>query len=340
MKKISLYSVLFCATINISQAQNPFASIGKKTKPMLTLSNGRYEEHFENDSIRQVGSVMVNIKSEKIVAFVDRKEQSNKIHAQTTSRFLSIDPLARSFPWNSPYSYAENRPIDGIDLDGKEWSKTTTYDPMNNQFNVQYKVKIQIIDATKCAYTAQEKQDIAAGIQAQFKTTYTQFDKDKNINYTAELEYEFIDGNPEKVGLEGSLTITLKDAQIKLNGKYDGGSTPARSKNANTQTNVIRINTNVAGKKRSVDEIARTTVHELGHSAGLEHPWEIINGTAQSDAKQGTASDNNVKLNIMNSGANPNAKNRYIEGSGVKAETTTPGQLKEIGNSIDIDTKK
>lgn len=120
MKKISLYTVLFCATISISKAQNPFASIGKTTKPMLTLSNGRYEEHFENDSIRQVGSVMVNIKSEKIVAFVDRKEQANKVHAQTTSRFLSIDPLARNFPFLTPYQYADNTPIQAIDLDGLE----------------------------------------------------------------------------------------------------------------------------------------------------------------------------------------------------------------------------
>lgn len=121
MKKLSLYSIIVCATaISTLQAQNPFASIGKKSKPMLTLSNGRYEEFFENDSIRQVGSVMVNMRTEKIVAFVDRKEQANKLHSQSTSRFLSLDPLARNFPWNSPYSYAENDVIRCIDLDGLE----------------------------------------------------------------------------------------------------------------------------------------------------------------------------------------------------------------------------
>ncbi len=120
MKKLSLYSVLFCATISTIQAQNPFASIGKTTKPMLTLSNGRYDEFFENDSIRQVGSVMVNIHSEKIVAFVDRKVQANKLHSQSTSRFLSLDPLARQFPFLTPYQFAGNKPISSIDLDGLE----------------------------------------------------------------------------------------------------------------------------------------------------------------------------------------------------------------------------
>jgi RHS repeat-associated protein len=36
-------------------------------------------------------------------------------------KFLSVDPLAKEYPYNSSYAFAENRPIDGIDLEGKEW---------------------------------------------------------------------------------------------------------------------------------------------------------------------------------------------------------------------------
>ncbi len=38
-------------------------------------------------------------------------------------RFMSIDPLTKSYPWNSTYAFAENRVIDGIDLDGLEYLK-------------------------------------------------------------------------------------------------------------------------------------------------------------------------------------------------------------------------
>jgi RHS repeat-associated protein len=35
-------------------------------------------------------------------------------------RFLSIDPLTKKYPWNSPYAFAENDVIRHIDLEGKE----------------------------------------------------------------------------------------------------------------------------------------------------------------------------------------------------------------------------
>ena len=44
-----------------------------------------------------------------------------RIYDPRLGRFLSTDPLEMEYPWNSPYAFAENRPIDGIDLEGKEW---------------------------------------------------------------------------------------------------------------------------------------------------------------------------------------------------------------------------
>ncbi|MBL7812944.1 MAG: hypothetical protein JNL57_12020, partial [Bacteroidetes bacterium] len=44
-----------------------------------------------------------------------------RVHDTRLSRFLSVDPLAPQYPWNSTYAFAENRVIDGIDLEGREW---------------------------------------------------------------------------------------------------------------------------------------------------------------------------------------------------------------------------
>jgi len=44
-------------------------------------------------------------------------------------RFMGIDPLFKQFPWNSAYAFAENRVIDGVDLEGGEF-KYSTLDPL------------------------------------------------------------------------------------------------------------------------------------------------------------------------------------------------------------------
>jgi RHS repeat-associated protein len=47
-----------------------------------------------------------------------------RIHDPRLGRFLSVDPLASSYAWNSPYAFSENRVIDGIDLEGREFYYT------------------------------------------------------------------------------------------------------------------------------------------------------------------------------------------------------------------------
>ncbi len=39
-------------------------------------------------------------------------------------RFLQVDPISEKYPFNSIYAYAENKPIDGIDLEGLEFFRT------------------------------------------------------------------------------------------------------------------------------------------------------------------------------------------------------------------------
>jgi RHS repeat-associated protein len=44
-----------------------------------------------------------------------------RIYSPAIARFLSVDPLSKSYPMLTPYQFASNRPIDGIDLDGLEY---------------------------------------------------------------------------------------------------------------------------------------------------------------------------------------------------------------------------
>ena len=52
-------------------------------------------------------------------------------------RFFNIDPLAEQYSYQSPYNFAENRVVDGYELEGLEWvdshtTKNLVYDPSAN----------------------------------------------------------------------------------------------------------------------------------------------------------------------------------------------------------------
>jgi RHS repeat-associated protein len=64
-----------------------------------------------------------------------------RMHDPRVGRFLSIDPLAPDYPWNSPYAFSENRVIDGIDLEGLEWRDSDGRELTEEQLG---KVKIYI----------------------------------------------------------------------------------------------------------------------------------------------------------------------------------------------------
>lgn len=50
-----------------------------------------------------------------------------RIYNPSIGRFLSVDPLTKSYPWYTPYQFAGNMPIKFIDLDGLEPAEAGTY---------------------------------------------------------------------------------------------------------------------------------------------------------------------------------------------------------------------
>ena len=60
-----------------------------------------------------------------------------RMHDTRTGRFWSVDPLAGKFPWNSTYAFAENRVIDGIELEGLEWVPNKPLTTANEQISIQ-----------------------------------------------------------------------------------------------------------------------------------------------------------------------------------------------------------
>ncbi|MCK7556240.1 RHS repeat-associated core domain-containing protein [Chitinophaga sedimenti] len=49
-----------------------------------------------------------------------QQDYGMRVYDARLGRFLSVDPIAIDYPWNSTYAFAENEPVSNIDLDGLE----------------------------------------------------------------------------------------------------------------------------------------------------------------------------------------------------------------------------
>ncbi|ELM3645150.1 hypothetical protein ACRZOL_002404 [Flavobacterium psychrophilum] len=102
------------------QAGNPFARFGKKVK-IATLSNGKYLEFHDLDSIVTIGTTRWHVKSKKMVGDIVRDTLNPDAQpiGDSPGMWMSPDPLSEEFPSYSPYNMCLNNPVNLVDPDGR-----------------------------------------------------------------------------------------------------------------------------------------------------------------------------------------------------------------------------
>jgi RHS repeat-associated protein len=259
-----------------------------------------------------------------------------RIYDPRIGKFLSVDPLTKSYPSHSPYAYAMNRPIDGIDLDGKEWSSTgIVFNPMNCKFEINYTIKIQVVSDSELLKKQTVMQEYLNKLEKVTEDIMSQQGDGRISDPNVKVDIVFTQAKADS-----KFVLDLKDNSGINKFLEDNNITVSKGTQLNGQTfrfndiNNNKIIMRIEDPKElgQLIYLGRTLAHELGHTGGLLHPWDFKNKL--KDIKEYWAPEkfNNFKIikdNLLNSGANP--INELKTARGVKL---TGDQKKEIETNV------
>jgi RHS repeat-associated protein len=194
----------------------------------------------------------------------NQQDYGMRIYDPRLGKFLSVDPLTKKYPELTPYQFASNRPIDGVDLDGAEFKHKTTYyfDGWSvTEFNIVIKVKNSstiMTDAQVWTMANAMKAGIEQAYTKKFladkvetKATVT-FVKDNNADPKKDYYFDFID--------------IVSNGSSYTAGQATGGI-------GASNVNKMNISGTLNGAILSTIP-TRTAAHEIGHTGGLEHPHD------------------------------------------------------------------
>lgn len=70
----------------------------------------------------------------------NQQDYGLRIYDPRLGKFLSVDPITKEYPELTPYQFASNRPIDGVDQDGLEWELSTTGERLRQEAKLKLDV--------------------------------------------------------------------------------------------------------------------------------------------------------------------------------------------------------
>ena len=205
MKKAALFLIILFVTCLVTQAQEDIFKKHGVTKEPLTLSRGKYKETFYNEEIMQVGTVLINTLTNKVVKFLEEDTTKYAYRAEATSRFLTIDPLAEEYYSWSPYVYVGNNPIKRIDPNGMDW-----YEDKDGSY--QYDPKI---NKNSKLGEGQKYIGVTATVNDAKGNAFANFRKDGSIMFANEAgAYARMVNNSQKTGNEEMAALTDKGTLV------------------------------------------------------------------------------------------------------------------------------
>lgn len=291
----SIFALLFTASLFAQHEPiQPFEELGIKVK-VLTLSNGKYQESFPNDTIFRFGSVMFNRVTGEVVTVIENDTLYGEynLKAEVVSRWLSPDPLAAKNPNWSPYTAMNDNPILYVDPDGMD----AIVSIKGNTITVSTTIYIYGDGAT-AAVAGQYKTDIDAKWAKQSSGanwTYTDSETGSTYDVVFDIKVDLYEGKAQNAPMiiPESWNPSNTDNFIEVS-------------NSTTRSHVtLGDEGEWRGQGRGGASLAADdpAPHELGHLLGLKDRYSDSGGT-----------DPGWSGNIMGDSATGNVDQRNING--------------------------
>jgi RHS repeat-associated protein len=286
-KKIGVSSATNSALVdhyepNIVSAQDYY--------PFGMLQPGRYYFSPNGDKYRYGFNGKEN--DNEVKGEGNQQDYGMRIYDPRLGRFLSVDPITKQYPWLTPYQFASNRPIDGIDLDGKEWSVSRSGN------SVAFTVKIAVYNESNTLSNSRQMQRLISSLESKIESNFTKSFTNADgttTNYTLNIQFDTKPAVPKN---DSKFKLVLRDIEPKSVDEtsgtvtYAGGSTTVAKIGINnaSQENVLYGTLSVKSGSSSSDDLnvdystlIRNLTHEFGHSGGLPHVWD---GASPADINQ------------------------------------------------------
>ncbi len=105
-----------------------------------------------------------------------------RMHDPRVGRFFARDPLFRQYPWNSDYAISENRLLDGIDFEGREFFREEKMNPQTGKKDITITLTYRLVNSGKMVA---DFENIAYDIAGLFKAFSGVDSEGNNITFNA-----------------------------------------------------------------------------------------------------------------------------------------------------------
>jgi RHS repeat-associated protein len=248
-----------------------------------------------------------------------------RYYAAWLCRFVSCDPLQFKYAELTPFQYASNRPITGVDLDGLEWAYV-----IDDIGNITISVNVKFENNTN--WSEEEVNEYKNAINTEFNAMFKDSFGD---NYSGIVTFE-----------GGDINEQIIPSIMLYSNKYEEGLTDKDLVvSGETIFSATAINTyDKFNNKKESSELGLDTVHELLHTLRLDHPFETTQSEDSSlinvslnNYETTTSTSSDIYYNIMNYGSiNINGQNLKSMWQNDKPNKITKGQLEFMKKEIDL----